>query len=151
MTWRRVKVGEASVEVPIDKVVGKARPRFTKAGRTYTPAATKRAERLIADAFAVRYGSTRAAFAGEVHMTLWVTRELAPSNPRYWEGRADMGKPDWDNVGKLVCDALNGLAYADDSQVTVATVVKTPRAAHGEGSGYSLLLEYYEEEHIATD
>ncbi len=33
-------------------------------------------------------------------------------------------KPDWDNVGKIVCDALNGIAYHDDAQVVSATVDK---------------------------
>lgn len=26
-------------------------------------------------------------------------------------------KPDWDNVGKLIADALNGVAYYDDKYV----------------------------------
>jgi Holliday junction resolvase RusA-like endonuclease len=34
------------------------------------------------------------------------------------------GKPDWDNVGKGVSDALNGIVYEDDAQVYAATVVK---------------------------
>jgi Holliday junction resolvase RusA-like endonuclease len=33
-------------------------------------------------------------------------------------------KPDWDNVGKIISDALNGLAYDDDSQIVSATVEK---------------------------
>lgn len=33
-------------------------------------------------------------------------------------------KPDWDNVGKIICDALNGIAYHDDAQVVSATVDK---------------------------
>lgn len=33
-------------------------------------------------------------------------------------------KPDWDNVGKIICDALNGIAYHDDAQVVSATVEK---------------------------
>ena len=33
-------------------------------------------------------------------------------------------KPDWDNVGKAVCDALNGIAYKDDAQITAAEVKK---------------------------
>ena len=33
-------------------------------------------------------------------------------------------KPDWDNIGKIICDALNGIAYADDAQVTDGRVVK---------------------------
>ena len=33
-------------------------------------------------------------------------------------------KPDWDNIGKLVCDALNGVAYDDDKCVCEAVVRK---------------------------
>lgn len=33
-------------------------------------------------------------------------------------------RPDWDNIGKIVCDSLNGLAYHDDAQVTTAHVYK---------------------------
>lgn len=28
------------------------------------------------------------------------------------------GKPDWDNLGKSVCDAIKGVVWNDDSQVT---------------------------------
>ncbi len=33
-------------------------------------------------------------------------------------------KPDFDNVGKLCCDALNGTAYIDDAQIASAVVNK---------------------------
>ena len=33
-------------------------------------------------------------------------------------------KPDWDNIGKIVSDALNGIAYRDDSQVVDSRVRK---------------------------
>lgn len=33
-------------------------------------------------------------------------------------------KPDYDNIGKIVCDALNGIAYYDDSQIVDAHVIK---------------------------
>lgn len=33
-------------------------------------------------------------------------------------------KPDFDNIGKIVCDALNGLAYGDDKQVVDGRVIK---------------------------
>lgn len=39
-------------------------------------------------------------------------------------------KPDFDNLGKAVADALNDLAYKDDSQVFIATVTK--RVAAGD-------------------
>ena len=33
-------------------------------------------------------------------------------------------KPDFDNVVKAVCDALNGIAYDDDKQIVEARVMK---------------------------
>lgn len=40
-------------------------------------------------------------------------------------------KPDFDNIGKVVCDSLNGIAYRDDAQIVDAQVRKfyseTPR------------------------
>ena len=33
-------------------------------------------------------------------------------------------KPDTDNIAKICLDALNGVAYDDDSQVTVLLVLK---------------------------
>ncbi len=33
-------------------------------------------------------------------------------------------KPDWDNVGKIVCDSLNKIAYHDDSAIVDAQVRK---------------------------
>lgn len=34
------------------------------------------------------------------------------------------GRPDWDNLGKSVCDALNGLLWIDDGQIAAAFVTK---------------------------
>ena len=33
-------------------------------------------------------------------------------------------KPDADNIAKVVCDALNGIAYTDDTQITHLTISK---------------------------
>lgn len=33
-------------------------------------------------------------------------------------------KPDWDNIGKGISDALNGIAWKDDSQVYWSNVKK---------------------------
>ena len=33
-------------------------------------------------------------------------------------------KPDADNIAKVICDALNGVAYGDDTQVVSLTVIK---------------------------
>ena len=39
----------------------------------------------------------------------------------------DIHKPDADNIGKSVLDALNRVAFKDDRQVTRLTVEKMPR------------------------
>lgn len=33
-------------------------------------------------------------------------------------------KPDWDNIGKIICDAINSLAYKDDSAIVSGKVDK---------------------------
>lgn len=33
-------------------------------------------------------------------------------------------KPDYDNIGKVVCDSLNGIAYRDDAQIVDGLVRK---------------------------
>lgn len=40
------------------------------------------------------------------------------------DGALFMGRPDCDNIAKSVLDALNGVAFADDSQVVSLAVVK---------------------------
>lgn len=40
-------------------------------------------------------------------------------------------KPDADNIGKVVCDALNGLAYKDDKQIVNMHVMKRYAGAKG--------------------
>lgn len=52
----------------------------------------------------------------------WKTRPM-PSYPH-------TSRPDCDNVAKSVLDALNGLAYRDDSQAFIVTVTK--RVASGD-------------------
>lgn len=51
-------------------------------------------------------------------------------NPRFEKAT----KPDWDNVGKSVCDALTGLAWNDDSQIWDARVTKYVAAAEEQPS-----------------
>lgn len=33
-------------------------------------------------------------------------------------------KPDWDNIGKIISDALNKFAFKDDAQITDARIIK---------------------------
>ena len=112
---------------------GKARPRFTKGGRAYTPAKTRRYEE------AVREAALLAAQAQgfvkhdegtplEACVTAWFPvpaswpkkkRAAALSGALY-----PTGKPDADNIAKAVLDAANGIAFHDDRQIVSLTVRK---------------------------
>ena len=48
-------------------------------------------------------------------------------------------KPDFDNLAKSVCDALNGVLYRDDSLIYAATVIKWI-AAGGESPSVSITI-----------
>ena len=92
---------------------GKQRPRLGRGGRVYTPAATRRYESAVRSAclVAMMQAGLAKRYAGECGL---LVRCYFP------DGR----RRDGDNVLKSVQDALNGLLWIDDSQVTVATVAK---------------------------
>ena len=110
--------------------VGKGRPRFTRSGHTYTPKKTKDAEREIADMWKAGYPNVR--FEKGVPLMLCVKacfpippswgkqKVIAAMKGELWPTK----RPDGDNVLKLVADALNGVAYEDDSQIVYMTIKK---------------------------
>ena len=116
------------------KIIGKQRPVVTKT-HTFTPKKSVNAESKIA-LFAqnagvectdrpIKLGIT-AFFAipksfSKKKKQLALDNEIRPT--KY---------PDWDNIGKTVADALNGIAYHDDKQVVDGFVRKvyTGREEH---------------------
>lgn len=126
-----MRAHEVSFSVPF--VAGKARHRIGK-GHAYTPAATVRAEKAIRDAYeravADKDGTVadyRAPKHVSVSVTIWTQRPLPESRAKKISTEEDTYKPDADNVAKLVLDALNGVAWADDAQVTDLNVHKKYR------------------------
>lgn len=109
---------------------GKQRPRHSRAsGTTYTPKETKLHEQLVQWAYR-RESAYKFPEGSQLRITIFAVMGIPKSTPKY--RRADMisgkirptKKPDWDNIGKLVCDALNGVAYDDDKCVCDARVIK---------------------------
>lgn len=109
---------------------GKARPRFTQQGHTYTPAATKAYEQAVAWAYKAKYGTVQ--FCKGVPLRMDIIAYYAVPNSASKAKRADMlsgkirptKKPDYDNVAKIISDALNGLAFYDDAQIVDGNVTK---------------------------
>ena len=106
----------------------KQRPRTTKQGHTYTPQKTVNYETLVRELYILQ--NFRQQLEGELVMTVRAYFTIPKSASK--KKAADMvggrirptKRPDWDNVGKIISDALNGLAYRDDSQIVRATVEK---------------------------
>lgn len=109
------------------KVQGKARPRFSsKSGTVYTPSKTKSYERQIKEAYEVQEGLCR---EGRVMVVI----EAVFPIPKSWTrakkaaamaGKIPPGKPDIDNILKVVLDGLNDVAYEDDKQVVLTQCKK---------------------------
>ncbi len=114
MTFRLVVYGDPA---------HKERPRFVRAsGRSYTPLRTKRAEETIRELATIYMNHERIKML-EGPLVLTVLAFFAkPKKTAYKE--YPQVKPDWDNVGKLVSDALNGIAYRDDAHIVEAHVKK---------------------------
>ncbi len=116
------------VTVPGDPVA-KGRPRFTRAGHTYTPAKTREWEKQ-ARWYAKEAMQGRRMITGPVTLNIVATFQLPPSWPK-WKQEAALddklyhtGKPDGDNVAKALKDALNGIVYTDDAQVFSHSMTK---------------------------
>lgn len=107
---------------------GKGRPRFTKNGHVYTPAETKRYEELVA----LSYQNSAKGYQFTTPVRVMVRAFHKPPKGKPKRVVEDMlrgdilptKKPDADNVAKIVLDALNGIAWKDDTQVVEMMVVK---------------------------
>ena len=98
--------------------------------RAYTPEKTASYENLIAVEW--RRQTHDFAFQAGIPLAIEITAHMSPPRSASRKIRESMlanilrpmKKPDWDNVAKAVCDALNGIAYHDDAQIVFGSVVK---------------------------
>ena len=122
---------EVIFEVP-GQPKGKERPRWTMVSNTaivYTPRSTRAYEDMIKTYYKINnFKSFKKNEALEVsaiayyqipknsrksHKLLMLNGEMLPTK-----------KPDIDNIMKIVLDALNGVAYHDDSQICKVNFMK---------------------------
>ena len=108
--------------------VPKARARVTSRGFAYTPKRTADAEKVVAS-YARQY--IKAPLEGPIAMVLSFCFEI----PKSWnKNKKDLAlkgmfcmtaRPDVSNCVKLCEDALNGIAYKDDSQIVRLSATKS--------------------------
>lgn len=89
--------------------VPKGRPRVYN-GHGITPKRTLEAENNIRRRWISQYPNMQ-PLTGDIHISIDFYMP-------------DRHVKDWDNLAKLVTDALNGIAYADDRQIVTAIVTK---------------------------
>ena len=110
---------------------GKGRPKFTQTGHAYTPERTRAYEVAVIAAF--RRGFPKRT-KWEKGVPLCVRIKAVYGIPRS-DSKAKREqkltgavrptkKPDADNVGKIILDALNGIAWQDDAQIVDLRTVK---------------------------
>ena len=100
------------------KIQGKARPRFTRQGIAYTPKKTVEYENIVKDCYVLSGGINYDTAPIQIKITAYYKK--AKSNKMLQPTL----KPDADNIAKIVCDGLNGIAYKDDKQIVSLTVLK---------------------------
>ena len=113
--------------------VGKQRPRVVRNGgvtRTYTPEKTASYENLVKVEYERQAHGEHYPSGTPVSMKITACFALNKGDSKRKRDYKLRGvirptkKPDIDNVIKVIADALNGLAYDDDSQIVTAKVYK---------------------------
>jgi Holliday junction resolvase RusA-like endonuclease len=109
--------------------VAKARPRVMSTGHTYTPAKTKNYETLVKELYWSQYHD-QDMLTGSIRVRVDAYFQIPKSTSKRKRESMVKGtirptkRPDGDNILKTITDALNGIAYVDDSAVVSAQVEK---------------------------
>lgn len=115
--------------VYVGEVMGQPRPHFSGKGgihRAYESPKATAYKKALKDAYLEQCGPFMYS-CEPVSVTIEVVRHLPDNRPKGIKSEPDTLKPDVDNIAKAVLDALNGVAFADDKQVTTLLVREYPR------------------------
>lgn len=116
-------------EVP-GKITGKGRPRVNSyTGIVYTPTNTKDYEQLVQQYFVLKYPKfkpleTRIQMNITAYFAIPKSTKKADIEPMLQNEASPTKKPDIDNIVKIILDALNKVAFIDDTQITKICVEK---------------------------
>ena len=114
------------------KPQGKARPRFRRCSNyvsTYSPKQTIEYENKVKKiAIEQCKDKLNKEYNGTVKMSIKAyfkpNKSISKKQYDLLIGKYYLKKSDADNIAKIICDSLNGVAYKDDSQVAYLTVKK---------------------------
>ena len=113
---------------------GKGRPKFDTRGpyvRAVTPKKTANYEALVKMEYQAQCDGYMFDSRAALGMVVTAAYKPIPKSTSKKKRVLMLGniiwptkKPDWDNVGKIVCDALNKIAFCDDTQIVDGRVIK---------------------------
>lgn len=105
--------------------IPKGRPRFGSHG-AYTPDKTRKATAEVKFLMQQQYKDFPVQGAIKVEFVFEIRRPKSVSEKKR---KYPIVKPDIDNFIKLYCDAMNGIAYVDDTQICTLTASKYYKAS----------------------
>ncbi len=110
---------------------GKERPRCAKYSKhPITPEQTVLYENLIKTEYRRQCGDKQFPQGQAITVLIYAFYSIPKSASKKKQAMMRSGeirptkKPDYDNIGKVVCDSLNGIAYHDDAQAVDGLVRK---------------------------
>lgn len=111
---------------------GKGRPRFSTQGgraRAYTDSKTASLEAVVRQCAFDQVGQINllGPLAVQISVVLPIAKSWSKGERQAAErgGLLPTGKPDLDNIVKLIFDALNGMVWRDDSQICQESAAKS--------------------------
>lgn len=102
-------------------IVGKERPRKGRNG-FYTPKKTTDYEAVVKNSFLVNFPKHK-ILEGPVYLNVIAFFPVI-NTKNDLPGKMCTKKPDFDNILKIICDALNGIAFTDDKNIVGVTFYK---------------------------
>lgn len=121
------------------KPTAKGRPRFA-GGHAYTDSRTANYEALVG--WYARAANIQ-KIKGPVRIVVtayWPCPKAKERVTMPYPGEWKVSRPDIDNILKIVCDGLNGIAWEDDAQVVIAVCSKRI-AAQGKEARVDIQME----------
>lgn len=121
----QIKITIPGIPIP------KGRPRFRKIGsfmQPYTPTETRKAEMEVAKCFKEQAKCFKMPDKGPICLSVEffmpIPASLSKKKQKELLGEKHLKRPDLDNLVKLVCDGLNGVAWEDDGCISSIVATK---------------------------